>query len=330
MKKYVGIIGAGYYVPDRVVTNADFEKTIDTSDEWIRAMTGIKERRFASPDQSTSDLCVEASKMALDNANMSLNDIDLIVVATVTPDHLAQSTASIVSKKLGVNNAIPALDLNAACSGFIYSLTVADSLIKSGTYKNILVVGAETLSRFMNMNDRNTCILFGDGAAAVVVSEVEKNYGIISTYLGAEGEDSEILKVPAGGSKQPNTIETINNGKNFIEMKGRDVFKFSVTAFPKTTKEALTLANIKIEDVTMLIPHQANIRIIETGLKGLNIPREKVFVNLEKYGNTSGASIGIALSEALQEKKIKKGDIIVMTGFGAGLTYASTVMRWCY
>lgn len=330
MEKYVGIIGTGHYVPDKVITNTDYEKIIETSDEWITTMTGVKERRFAAPNQATSDLCVEAAKIALNNAKLSINDIDLIIVATVTPDHLAQSTAAILSKKLGVSNNIPALDLNAACSGFIYSLTIANSLIKSETYKNILVVGAETLSRFINMKDRNTCILFGDGAAAVIVSEVKENYGILSTYLGADGEDDEVLKILAGGSKKPNTTETINNEENFITMKGGDVFKFSLTAFPNTTNEALRAANMSIDDVTMLIPHQANIRIIESGLKRLNIPKEKVFINIEKYGNTSAASIGIALDEALQEKKIKKDDIIVMTGFGAGLTYASIVMKWCY
>ncbi|MGF6907026.1 beta-ketoacyl-ACP synthase III [Fusobacterium sp. PH5-44] len=330
MEKNVGIIGTGHYVPDKVMTNADYEKIIDTSDEWIKTMTGVKERRFAAQNQATSDLCVEAAKMALNNAKMSIDNIDLIIVATVSPDHLAQSTATIVSKKLGVNNNIPAFDLSAACSGFIYSLTMAHSLIKSGTYKNILVLGAETLSRFINMKDRNTCILFGDGAGAVILSEVEENYGILSTYLGADGEDDQVLKIPAGGSKKPNTKETINNGEQFITMKGGDVFKFSLNAFPNATNEALKSANINIDDVTLLIPHQANTRIIESGLKRLNIPKEKVFINIEKYGNTSAASIGIALSEAIQEKKIKKDDIIVMTGFGAGLTYASIVMKWYY
>lgn len=329
VNKNVGIVGLGYYVPEKVMTNADYEKMVDTSDEWIRTMTGIEERRFASPEQATSDLCVEASKKALKSAKMTIKDIDLIITATVTPDYFVQSAACLVARKLDAGK-IPAFDISAGCSGLVYGLTVAESFVRSGVYKNILVMGAESLSRIIDMEDRSTCVLFGDGAAAAIVSEVEEGYGIMSTFLGAEGEDDDVLRIPAGGSKKPNTIETIKNRENFVKMKGGEVFKFAVTAFPNATKEALKKANVEVEDIKMLFPHQANIRIIESAMKRLHIKKEQVYVNIQKYGNTSAASIGLALGEALDEGKIQKGDIIVMTAFGSGLTYGSIVMKWCY
>ena len=329
VNKSVGIVGLGYYVPEKVMTNADYEKIVDTSDEWIRTMTGIEERRFASPEQATSDLCVEASKKALKSANMTIEDIDLIITATVTPDYLVQSAACLIGRKLNAGK-IPAFDISAGCSGLVYALTVAESFVKSGVYQNILVMGGETLSRIVDMQDRSTCILFGDAAAAAIVSQVEDGYGILSTYLGAEGEDDDVLRIPAGGSKKPNTIETINNRDNFVKMKGGEVFKFAVTAFPNATKEALDRANIGVKDIKMLFPHQANIRIIESAMKRLHIKKEQVYVNIQKYGNTSAASIGVALGEALEEGRIQKGDTIVMTAFGSGLTYGSLVMKWCY
>ncbi|MGF6905660.1 beta-ketoacyl-ACP synthase III [Fusobacterium sp. PH5-44] len=329
INKSVGIVGLGYYVPDRVITNADFEKIVETSDEWIRSRTGIEERRFAAPEQATSDLCVEACKKALKSANMTIEDIDLIITATVTPDYLVQSAACLVAKKLNANKT-PAFDLSAGCSGLIYSLTVAESLVKSGTYKNVLVMGAETLSRIIDMQDRGTCVLFGDGAAAMIVSQVPEGYGILSTYIGAEGEDDDILRIPAGGSKKPNTFETIENRENFVKMKGSEVFKFAVKAFPNATKEALDRASIDVEDIKLLFPHQANIRIIESAMKRLHINDEQVYINLQKYGNTSAASVGLALGEALDEGKVVKDDLIVLTAFGSGLTYGSIVMKWCY
>lgn len=329
INKSVGIVGLGYYVPEKVMTNADYEKIVDTSDEWIRTRTGIEERRFASPEQATSDLCVEACKKALQSANMTIEDIDLIITATVTPDYLVQSAACLVAKKLNAGK-IPAFDISAGCSGLVYSLTIAESLVKSGIYKNVMVIGAEILSRIIDMQDRSTCVLFGDGAATAIVSEVESGYGILSTYLGAEGEDDDILRTPAGGSKKPNTIETIENRENFVRMKGSEVFKFAVRAFPKATKEALDRANVAVEDIKLLFPHQANIRIIESAMKRLNVREDQVYVNLQKYGNTSAASVGLALGEALEEGKVKKGDLIALTAFGSGLTYGSIVMKWCY
>lgn len=327
--KSVGIKGLGYYVPEKVMTNFDFEKLIDTSDEWIKTRTGIEERRFAAPDQATSDLCVEAAKKALDSAKMTIDDIDLILIATCTPDYPVQSAACLVQKKLGAKQT-PCFDLNAACSGFIYGLTVAGGMIRGGVYKNILVVGSETLSRIIDMQDRNTCVLFGDGAAAAVVSEVEEGYGFLGAYLGAEGEDDDILKIPAGGTKKPNTAETIANRENFVHMKGKEVFKFAVHALPRSTNKAMKIAGVTSDDLKMVFPHQANIRIIEAAAKRIHAPMEKFYVNLQRFGNTSSASVGIALGEALERGIVKKGDIIALTGFGAGLTYGSIVMKWVY
>lgn len=327
--KNVGIKGLAYYVPEKVMTNFDFEKIMDTSDEWIRTRTGIEERRFCLPEQATSDLCVEATKKLFANIDMKMEDIDLILVATCSPDYLVQATACLVQQKLGIEKT-PCFDLNAACSGFIYGLTVATGMIRGGIYKNILVIGAEALSRIIDMEDRNTAILFGDGAAAAIVGEVEEGYGILSTYLGAQGEDDDVLRTVAGGTKKPNTMETIQNRENFVQMKGQEVFKFAVHALPNATKEAMEGADVKAEELSMIFPHQANLRIIESAAKRLNVPIEKFYMNLQRYGNTSSASVGLALGEALDKGLVKKGDLIALTGFGAGLTYGSMIMKWAY
>lgn len=327
--KSVGIIGLGKYVPEKVMTNFDFEKILDTTDEWIRTRTGVEERRFASADQATSDLALEAGKKAIEAAKISAEELDMIIVATVSPDHPFPSTACLVQKKIGAVNAA-AFDLNAACSGFIYGLTLADSLIKSGMNKKILVIGAEVLSKLTDMEDRNTAILFGDGAAAAVVAEVETGYGILSSYLGADGDVSETLYVKAGGTRNPITEERVEAREQYIRMKGQEVFKFAVNALPKSTNEALTKAEMTPEDIDLVVPHQANIRIIESASKKLGIPLEKFYVNLNKYGNTSAASIGIALEEAYSKGLVKKGDNIAMTGFGGGLTFGSLIMKWAY
>jgi len=325
----IGIKGMGYYVPENVFTNFDFEKIIDTSDEWIRTRTGIIERRFASKDQATSDLATEASLKAIKNAKINKEDVDMIILATTTADYIAQGAACIVQNKLGLKK-IPCFDLNAACTGFIYGLEVAYSLVKSGLYKNILVIGAETLSRIVDMQNRNTCVLFGDGAAAAIVGEVEKGYGFLGFSIGAEGEDNMILKVPAGGSKKPNNEETIKNRENFVIMKGQDVFKFAVSTLPKVTSDALEKAKLKVNDLSMVFPHQANLRIIESAAKRMKFPLEKFYMNLSRYGNTSSASVGIALGEAIEKGLVKKGDNIALTGFGGGLTYGSTIIKWAY
>lgn len=325
----IGIKGMGYYVPENVFTNFDFEKIIDTSDEWIRTRTGIIERRFASKDQATSDLATEASLKAIKNAKISKEDVDMIILATTTADYIAQGAACIVQNKLGLKK-IPCFDLNAACTGFIYGLEVAYSLVKSGLYKNILVIGAETLSRIVDMQNRNTCVLFGDGAAAAIIGEVEKGYGFLGFSIGAEGEDNMILKVPAGGSKKPNNEETIKNRENFVIMKGQDVFKFAVSTLPKVTSDALEKAKLKVNDLSMVFPHQANLRIIESAAKRMKFPLEKFYMNLSRYGKTSSASVGIALGEAIEKGLVKKGDNIALTGFGGGLTYGSTIIKWAY
>ena len=327
--KSVGIKGMGYYVPERIMSNFDFEKILDTSDEWIRTMTGVEERRFAAPEEATSDLCVKAAEKALKVAGMTIEDIDMIIVATVTPDYPVQSAACLVQHKMGARN-VPSFDVNAACSRFIYSLTIAGSMIRSGIYKNVLVIGAEVLSRILDMTNRSNCILFGDGAAAAVVSEVEEGYGMLSTYLGAEGEDNYVLKIPAGGSKKPNDAETIANRENFLVMKGPEVFKFAVHALPSATNKALKIANVKSEELKMIFPHQANVRIIESAAKRIHVPMDKFYMNIQRYGNTSAASVGIALGEALEKGMLQKGDLIALTGFGAGLTYGSIVMKWAY
>ncbi|MDO4690650.1 MAG: beta-ketoacyl-ACP synthase III [Fusobacterium sp.] len=325
----VGIKGLGYYVPERIVTNFDFEKMVETSDEWIRTRTGIEERRFAAEDEATSDLGYKAALKAIEAAKIDKSEIDLIIVATATADYLTQGSACLVQKKLGLTS-IPCFDVGAACTGFIYALTVANSMVKSQAFKNILVVGAETLSRIADMKDRNTCVLFGDGAAAAIVGSVEEGYGMLGISIGAEGEDDMVLKIPAGGSKHPNTEKTIENRENFLKMNGQEVFKFAVKVLPKVTLDALKVAQLEVKDLSMIFPHQANFRIIESAAKRIDFPLEKFYVNLNKYGNTSAASIGIALGEALEKGLIEKGDNIALTGFGGGLTYGSIIMKWAY
>ncbi|MGL5612927.1 beta-ketoacyl-ACP synthase III, partial [Cetobacterium sp.] len=302
--KNVGIIGLGTYVPENVMTNFDFEKIIDTSDEWIRTRTGIEERRFASADQATSDLGAEASKKALEKAGLSAEDIDMIILATTTPDYPIQSTACVVQELIGAVNAA-AVDINAACSGFVYALAMAKGLIASGMNKKILVIGAEVLSKCVDMQDRNTCVLFGDGAAAAVVAEVEEGYGMLSQFLGAEADVKGALRTPAGGTRKPLSQEVLDERSNFLQMKGQDVFKFAVKALPKATLEALEGANLKAENIDMVFPHQANVRIIEAASKRLEIPMDKFYLNLNKLGNTSSASIGLALGEALDKGLVK-------------------------
>ena len=325
----IGIKGIGYYVPENVFTNFDFEKIIDTSDEWIRTRTGIVERRFASKDQATSDLACEAALKAIKNAKINKEDVDMIILATTTPDYIAQGASCIVQNKLGLKN-IPCFDVNAACTGFIYSLSVAYALVNSKLYKNILVIGAETLTRIIDIKNRNTAVLFGDGAAATIVGEVEEGYGFLGFSIGAEGEDDMILKVPAGGSKKPNDEETVKNRENFVIMKGQEVFKFAVRVLPKVTLEALKKAKLDVQDLSMIFPHQANLRIIESAAKRMKFPLEKFYMNLSRYGNTSSASVGIALGEALEKGLVKKGDNIALTGFGGGLTYGSVIIKWAY
>ena len=321
----IGILGTGSYLPEKVLTNDDLSKMVDTNDEWIRTRTGIQERRIVAENEATSDLAYRAAEKAIEDAGIDRNEIELVIVATMTADHATPSTAAIVQDKLGIRAS--AFDLSAACTGFIYAYTTGYSFIKAGIYKKVLVIGAESMSRVVDWEDRGTCILFGDGAGAVVLGEVESG-GFISSHLVADGSGACELIVPAGGSRKPANIETIQNKEIYMQMNGREIFKFAVKAFPETVENVLKQGNITPDDVDLFIPHQANVRIIESIAKRFKQPMDKFFVNLQKYGNTSGASVPIAIDEANKEGKLKKGDKIVIVGFGGGLTYGSILFEW--
>ncbi len=323
----VGISGTGSCLPERELTNFDIEKMVDTTDEWIRTRTGICSRRVADDQTATSDLSTKAALKALEDANLKPEDIDLIIVATVTPDMAFPSTACIVQKNLGALKAA-AFDIEAACSGFLYALTIGEQFIKNGVYKNALIIGAETLTKILDWEDRNTCVLFGDGAGAVVIERTEEGYGILSSYLGADGGNGEALIQPAGGSRIPASLNSVENKLHYVKMDGSEVFKFAVRVMAKAAMEAINRGGLNIEDVDFLIPHQANIRIIEAASKRLNIPMEKIYVNLDKYGNMSAASVPVALDEAVKKGLIKKDDMVVLVAFGGGLTWGSTLLKW--
>lgn len=325
--KAVGIIGIGSYVPVNTVTNKDLEKIVDTSDEWISERTGIKCRHFLAEDEHTSDLASKAAERALKDAGLTADDIDLVVVATATPDMLFPSTACLVQHNIGAAHAA-AYDLSAGCSGFMYALATCSQFIKTGLYKYVLVIGAEALSRLMDFTDRNTCVLFGDGAGAVVLGEVPVGYGVLGIHLGSDGGGGSLLKLPAGGTRMPATAETVQQRLHYIHMEGNEVFKFAVKVMGEAAVKALEDAGLQSPDVDWLIPHQANIRIIQSAAKRLKMPMEKVVINVDRYGNTSSASIPIALEEAIHDGRIRSGQTVVMVGFGAGLTWAATVIRW--
>lgn len=321
----IGILGTGSYVPDKILTNEDLEKMVDTNDEWITTRTGIKERRIVSENEKTSDLAWKAAERAIEDAGIDKNEIDLIIVATITPDHVAASTAAIVQNKLGIKAA--AFDLSAACTGFVYGYTTGYSFIKSGIYKKVLVIGAEVMSSIVDWTDRNTCVLFGDGAGAVVLGEVETG-GHMAIHLVADGSGACDLLVPSSGSGMRISKDTVGNGDIYLKMNGREIFKFAVRVFPESVSNVLEQANITPDNIDLFIPHQANMRIIESIAKRFKQPMDKFFVNLQKYGNTSGATIPIALDEANKEGRLKKGDKFVATGFGGGLTYGSMLLEW--
>ncbi|HBT20030.1 MAG TPA: 3-oxoacyl-ACP synthase [Peptococcaceae bacterium] len=323
----VGILGTGICLPEKVLTNKDLEKMVDTSDEWIRTRTGIVERRIADPDTPTSVLAEKAARMALKNARIKAEDIGLIIVATVTPDMIFPATACLVQNRLGAISAA-AFDLEAGCSGFIYGLVSGAQFVASGVYDYVLVIGAETLSRIVNWEDRNTCVLFGDGAGAVVIGPVPNGYGLLGIDLGSDGSGADLLDVPGGGSLNPATKYTVENKMHFLRMNGNEVFKFAVRIIGDSSIRALMSAGLKKEEIDFLIPHQANIRIIQAAVKRLKLSNDKVYVNLDRYGNTSAASVPIALHEAYEEGLIKKDSIIVLVAFGAGLTWGAAVIRW--
>jgi 3-oxoacyl-[acyl-carrier-protein] synthase-3 len=326
-QRTVSIVGTGSYTPEKVLTNDDLSKIVDTSDEWITTRTGIKERRIAAKDEKTSDMAARAALNALEQAEVDPKDVDLILVATATPDMLFPATACFVQQKIGATNAA-CLDIAAACAGFLFGIEIAQQFITSGTLDTVLVIGAEKLSSITNWTDRNTCVLFGDGAGAAVLQHRGRAHGVISTHIGSDGQYADILYMPGGGSNTPITRENAHLNLATIHMNGKEVYKRAVTAMLAASKKALDQAGLTTDDISCVIPHQANLRIIDAIADRLKIPREKVFVNLEKYGNTSAAAVAIALDEANRSGRIKHGDYVLLVVFGGGLTWASTIIEW--
>lgn len=326
-KQAVGILATGSYVPERILTNKELEKMVDTTDEWIVSRTGIRERRIARADEASSDMAYEASVKAIQKAGITPEQIDMIIVATVTPDMMFPSTACILQDRLGATRAA-ALDVSAACTGFIYGLATGANFVENGMYRYVLVVGVENLSKITNWEDRNTCVLFGDGAGAALLGPVEDGHGFQSFVLGADGSGGVHLNQKAGGSRMPASTETLENNLHTIYMNGREVFKFAVRVMNTATVEAIEKAGMTKEDIDFLVPHQANQRIIDAAVERLALSEEKVVVNLDRYGNMSTASIPVALDEALEQGRIQEGNNVLLVGFGGGLTWASTVLKW--
>ncbi|AWX59265.1 MULTISPECIES: beta-ketoacyl-ACP synthase III [Brevibacillus] len=327
-KRSVGILSTGSYTPERVLTNFDLEKMVETSDEWIVSRTGIRERRISSPEQASSDLAYEAAKEALEKANISAEQLDMIIVATVTPDMSFPSTACLLQEKLGATRAA-AMDLSAACTGFLYGITTATQFIQNGLYKKVLVVGVETLSKITNYKDRNTCVLFGDGAGAAVIGEVTEGYGFQSFELGADGSGGSLLCLPAGGSRTPASVESVEQGLHYLYMTGGEVFKFAVRVMNSATEAVLSKAGVSKDEIDLLVPHQANKRIIDSAVQRFGLSEDKVAINLDRYGNMSSASIPVALDEAVKAGRVKEGDNLILVGFGGGLTWGATLLKWC-
>ena len=321
-----GILGLGCYLPAKKLTNKDLEKMVDTSDEWIMTRTGIRERRVAPEEFAASDMGVEAAKSAIKDAGLEPKDIDLIIVATVTGDMAFPSTACIIQDKIGAVNSA-AFDINAACSGFVFGIVTAKQFVDSGLYKNVLVVGTEKMTNLVDWTDRSTCVLFGDGAGACVIGK-SKDRRILSYFIGCDGSGSNLLRLPAGGSRTPTTEETVKNKLHFLKMEGNEVFKLAVKVMADAANKAVTKAGLLCSEINLLIPHQANIRILMAVAKKMGLPEEKIFLNIEKYGNMSSASTAVALAEANNEQRIKKGDVVTLVAFGAGLTYGAVVIKW--
>ncbi|MGQ3684832.1 MAG: beta-ketoacyl-ACP synthase III [Candidatus Loosdrechtia sp.] len=321
------IIGIGSYLPTKVLTNYDLEKMIDTSNEWIIQRTGIRERRIVEDGVITSDLATRASQKAMEDAGISPEEIDMIITSTITPDHIFPSTSCYLQHKLGATRA-GAFDILAACAGFIYALSIGESLVNSGTIQTVLVVGAECLSKITDYTDRTTCVLFGDGAGAVILRKSSSEHEILSSTLAADGSQADVLIMPGGGSRNPPTLESIQQRAHYIQFRGKEVFKLAINNMTNLIMETTRKNNLQLEDIDLIIPHQSNIRIIEATMEKLGIPMEKAFVNIDKYGNTSSASVPIAIDEARKEGRLKKGDIVMLVAFGGGLTWGSTVIRW--
>lgn len=321
------ILGTGHSYPEGILTNADLEKIVDTTDEWITTRTGIKQRRKAAPGECTSQFAVQAAQEAIERAGIDVNDIDLILCATVTPDQILPSTACLIQAQLGANKAA-AMDIVAACSGFLYGLTIANPMIRTGQIKYALVIGAELLTRYVDYTDRSTCVLFGDGAGAAIVGPVTDNRGILAARIRSDGRYAPQLYAPGGGTKGGFTAETIARGDHFFKMKGNEVFKVAVRSMAEISREVLCEAGLKTEDVQLFIPHQANQRITDAVANALNVDESKVFSNIAKHGNTSSASIPIGLDECVESGLLKHDDVVLMASFGGGFTWGSVVMRW--
>ena len=326
-KRTVSIIGTGSYVPEKVLTNADLEKLVETSDEWITSRTGIKERRIAAEGENTSDLAAKAALAAMDNAGITADEIDLILVATITPDMFFPSTACFVQTKIGAKNAA-CFDVSAACSGFLYAIEIAQQFITSNTYDTVLVIGAEKLSSIVDWTDRNTCVLFGDGAGAAILRHRGGGHGVISTYMASDGGLADILYIPGGASRSPVTAANADQRLNCIKMNGKETYKHAITSMLDAANSALADANLKSTDLACIIPHQANLRIIEAIASRMDLPMERFVINLDRYGNTSAAAVAIALDEANRTDRMKEGDYILLVVFGGGLTWASSVIQW--
>ncbi len=325
--RQAAILGTGSYLPSKVLTNADLEKMVDTSDEWITTRTGIKERRIASAEEATSDLCIEAGGRALAAAGVPVGELDLIILSTLSPDVPFPGTACIIQDKLGAKGAA-AFDLAAGCTGFVYALSVARQFVMTGTYRNVLVIGGETCSRVIDYTDRNTCVLFGDGAGAAVVGPSEGGREIVHCRLAARGNGFEKLWIPAGGSRKPASRETVEAREHFMRLKGKEIFKFAVQVMCEELRECSKALGKAPADISLVVPHQANYRIIRSVCERTGVPVERFYQNLEKYGNTSAASIPIALDEVSRDGKLAPGDLVVLVAFGGGLTYGSSVLRW--
>lgn len=321
------ITAVGSYVPERIMTNADLEKVVDTTDEWITTRTGIKERRIAAENEFTSDMAAKAAQRAMEKAGVTADQIDLIIVATITPDMMFPSTACLVQNKIGAKKAA-AFDIEAACSGFIYAMEIGQQFIMSRTYETVLVIGAERLSSIVNWKDRNTCVLFGDGAGAAILQHRPEAHGLLTACMGADGEKASLLCMPGGGSRIPATTDSVEAGLHHLQMDGKETFKNAVNAMMSAATEALRRCEIDISQIKLVIPHQANRRIIDAVGDRLGVTPDQVFVNLDKYGNTSAASVAIALDEAVEQGRLKRGDLALLVVFGAGLTWAAAVIEW--
>ncbi len=327
LNQRASITGIGSYLPGKILTNYDLEKMVDTSDDWITQRTGIKERRIVENGQITSDLATRAALRAMEDAGVSSQDLDVIITSTITPDHIFPSTSCFIQQKIGASRA-GAFDILAACAGFVYAIAVGQSFVNSGAMETVLVVGAECLSKITDYTDRTTCVLFGDGAGAVIIQKNRTKHEILSTHLAADGSQADVLIMPGGGSRNPASLESVQQRTHYIQFKGKEVFKLAINNITNMITETVNKNGLSLKDIDLIIPHQSNLRIIEATMEKLGLPMEKAYVNIDKYGNTSSASIPIAIDEARKEGRLSPGDIVMLVAFGGGLTWGSSIIRW--